>query len=209
METVFQLPKTTFIGGKETALPLKEIIARLENVYCRSIGAEYMHINNLDQINWIRQKLETPGALNLPNDDKRRVLARLSRSIGFEAFLAKKWTAEKRFGLEGVEMLIPCMKQVIDRSTEYGVESVVMGMPHRGRLNVLANVCRKPLEHILTQFHGLEVADEGSGDVKYHLGTYVERLNRVTNKNIRLAVIANPSHLEAVNPLVEGRVRAE
>ena len=115
METVFQLPKTTFIGGKETALPLKEIIARLENVYCRSIGAEYMHINNLDQINWIRQKLETPGALNLNNEDKRRVLARLSRSIGFEAFLAKKWTAEKRFGLEGVEMLIPCMKQVIDR----------------------------------------------------------------------------------------------
>ena len=168
-----------------------------------------MHINNLDQINWIRQKIETPGALTLGNDDKRRLLARLSRSIGFEAFLAKKWTAEKRFGLEGVEMLIPCMKQVIDRSTELGVESVVMGMPHRGRLNVLANVCRKPLEHILTQFHGLEAADEGSGDVKYHLGTYVERLNRVTNRNIRLSVVANPSHLEAVNPLVEGKVRAE
>ena len=209
LDKEFQLPQTTWIGGDQKTLPLREIIRRMENVYCKSIGAEYMHINNLDQINWIRQKLETPGALNLHNDDKRRVLARLSRSIGFEAFLAKKWTAEKRFGLEGVEMLIPCMKQVIDRSTEYGVESVVMGMPHRGRLNVLANVCRKPLEHILTQFHGLEVADEGSGDVKYHLGTYVERLNRVTNRNIRLSVIANPSHLEAVNPLVEGRVRAE
>ena len=209
MDKEFQLPQTTWIGGDQKTLPLREIINRMENVYCKSIGAEYMHINNLDQINWIRQKLESPGALNLPNDDKRRVLARLSRSIGFEAFLAKKWTAEKRFGLEGVEMLIPCMKQVIDRSTEFGVESVVMGMPHRGRLNVLANVCRKPLEHILTQFHGLEVADEGSGDVKYHLGTYVERLNRVTNRNIRLSVIANPSHLEAVNPLVEGKVRAE
>jgi len=208
-ETEFQLPTTTWIGGEQKSLPLKEIINRLENVYCKSIGAEYMHINNLDQINWIRQKIETPGALTLQNDDKRRLLARLSRSIGFEAFLAKKWTAEKRFGLEGVEMLIPCMKQVIDRSTELGVESVVMGMPHRGRLNVLANVCRKPLEHILTQFHGLEAADEGSGDVKYHLGTYVERLNRVTNRNIRLSVIANPSHLEAVNPLVEGKVRAE
>merc|ERR1719458_2078908 len=205
----FQLPQTTWIGGDEKSLPLREIINRLEKVYCGSIGTEYMHINNLDQINWIREKIEAPGALNLPNDDKRRVLARLSRSIGFEAFLAKKWTAEKRFGLEGVEMLIPCVKQVIDRSTEFGVESVVMGMPHRGRLNVLANVCRKPLEHILTQFHGLEVADEGSGDVKYHLGTYVERLNRGTNRNIRLSVIANPSHLEAVNPLVEGRVRAE
>merc|ERR1719450_119830 len=141
----FQLPQTTWIGGNQKTLPLREIINRLENVYCKSIGAEYMHINNLDQINWIRQKLETPGALDLNNEDKRRVLARLSRSIGFEAFLAKKWTAEKRFGLEGVEMLIPCMKQVIDKSTELGVECVVMGMPHRGRLNVLANVCRKPL----------------------------------------------------------------
>ena len=131
METVFQLPKTTFIGGKETALPLKEIIARLENVYCRSIGAEYMHINNLDQINWIRQRLESPGAMELNNTEKRLLLARhvtllakelqcitlmifsrISRSVGFEGFLAKKWASEKRFGLEGVDMLIPCMKQV-------------------------------------------------------------------------------------------------
>jgi len=210
MDTVFQLPTTTFIGGKEKALPLKEIVSRLEKVYCGSIGAEYMHINNLDQINWIRQKLETPGALELDNTEKRLLLARISRSIGFESFLAKKWTAEKRFGLEGVDMLIPCMKQVIDKSTELGVECVVMGMPHRGRLNVLANVCRKPLEQILCQFNpGVEAADEGSGDVKYHLGTYIERLNRATNKNIRLSVVANPSHLEAVNPVVEGKVRAE
>jgi 2-oxoglutarate dehydrogenase E1 component len=100
-----------------------------------------------------------------------------------------------RFGLEGCEILIPAMKQVIDKSTEFGVESVIMGMPHRGRLNVLANVCRKPLEQIFSQFAALEAADEGTGDVKYHLGTYIERLNRVTNKNIRLAVVANPSHL--------------
>jgi len=209
LDTVFQLPKTTFIGGQEKSLTLREIINRLENVYCRSIGAEYLHINNLDQINWIRQRLETPGALEIDHAEKRLLLARITRAIGFESFLAKKWTAEKRFGLEGVEMLIPCMKQVIDKSTELGVECVVMGMPHRGRLNVLANVCRKPLEQILTQFHGLEAADEGSGDVKYHLGTYIERLNRATNKNIRLSVVANPSHLEAVNPIVEGKVRAE
>ena len=131
--------------------------------------------------------------------------------------------------------MIPGMKTSIDVSTEYGVESVVIGMPHRGRytlfirgtigyqlkskkqpqiplklylnlifrLNVLANVCRKPLDQILTQFAGLEAADEGSGDVKYHLGTYIERLNRNTNKNIRLAVVANPSHLEAVDPVVQ------
>ena len=84
-----------------------------------------------------------------------------------------------------------------------------LGMPHRGRLNVLANVCRKPLDQLLTQFAGLEAADEGSGDVKYHLGTYIERLNRVTNKNIRLSVVANPSHLEAVDPVVQGKVKAE
>ena len=93
------------------------------------------------------------------------------------------------------------MKEVVDVSTMAGVESVVIGMPHRGRLNVLANVCRKPLDQLLTQFAGLEAADEGSGDVKYHLGTYIERLNRVTNKNIRLSVVANPSHLEAVDPI--------
>merc|ERR1712110_362543 len=120
-----------------------------------------------------------------------------------------KYSSEKRFGLEGVDMMIPGMKTAIDVSTEYGVESVVIGMPHRGRLNVLANVCRKPLDQILTQFAGLEAADEGSGDVKYHLGTYIERLNRSTNKNIRLAVVANPSHLEAVDPIVQGKVRAE
>jgi len=209
LDRVFQLPTTTFIGGNEKALSLREIINRLQNVYCRSIGAEYLHINNLDQIQWIRQKLETPGALQLDNDEKRLLLARITRSIGFENFLAKKWPGEKRFGLEGVEMLIPCMKQVIDKSTERGVEHIVMGMPHRGRLNVLANVCRKPLEQLLTQFHGLEAADEGSGDVKYHLGTYIERLNRATNKNIRMCVVANPSHLEAVNPVVEGKTRAE
>jgi len=209
LDTVYQLPVTTFIGGKETSLPLREIISRLEKSYCGSIGAEYMHLNNLDEVNWIREKMETPGALALDEDDKKMLLARISRATGFEGFLAKKWTAEKRFGLEGVEMLIPAMKQVIDKSTELGVESVVMGMPHRGRLNVLANVCRKPLEQILTQFAGLEAADEGSGDVKYHLGTYIERLNRATNKNIRLSVVANPSHLEAVNPIVEGKVKAE
>ncbi|XP_037563550.2 2-oxoglutarate dehydrogenase-like, mitochondrial [Dermacentor silvarum] len=106
-------------------------------------------------------------------------------------------------------MLIPAMKTIIDRSSELGIESIVIGMPHRGRLNVLANVCRKPLEQIFTQFSGLEPADEGSGDVKYHLGMSHERLNRVSNRNIKLAVCANPSHLEGVDPVVQGKTRAE
>uniref|UniRef100_A0A0K2UIX6 2-oxoglutarate dehydrogenase, mitochondrial n=1 Tax=Lepeophtheirus salmonis TaxID=72036 RepID=A0A0K2UIX6_LEPSM len=209
MDKIYQLPHTTWIGGKEKHLPLREIIMRLENVYCGSIGAEFMHLSNLDEVNWIRKRLETPGSMAVNVDEKKLILQRISRSAGFENFLAKKFTSEKRFGLEGVEMLIPGMKTIVDRSTELGVESIIMGMPHRGRLNVLANVCRKPLVQILTQFGGLEAADEGSGDVKYHLGTYIERLNRATNKNMRLAVVANPSHLEAVDPVVQGKARAE
>ncbi|KAF2364758.1 2-oxoglutarate dehydrogenase E1 component [Trinorchestia longiramus] len=209
MSRSYKLPMSTYIGGKETSLPLSDIISRLENAYCGSIGVEFMFINSLEQCNWIRQKFESPGIMTMGKDEKRLLLARLTRSHGFEAFLAKKFSSEKRFGLEGCEILIPAMKQVIDKSTSLGVESFVMGMPHRGRLNVLANVCRKPLEHIFTQFAGLESADEGSGDVKYHLGTYQERLNRMTNKNIRLAIVANPSHLEAVDPVVQGKTRAE
>nr|XP_050850296.1 2-oxoglutarate dehydrogenase complex component E1 isoform X4 [Vespula vulgaris] len=209
MDRVFKLPSTTFIGGKDKSLPLREILKRLESTYCGHIGVEFMFINSLEQCNWIRQKMETPGIMEVTNDEKRLILARLTRATRFEAFLARKWSSEKRFGLEGCEILIPAMKQVIDKSTELGVESIVMGMPHRGRLNVLANVCRKPLNQIFTQFAALEAADDGSGDVKYHLGTYIERLNRVTNKNIRLAVVANPSHLEAVDPIVQGKTRAE
>ncbi|XP_017765396.1 PREDICTED: 2-oxoglutarate dehydrogenase, mitochondrial isoform X1 [Eufriesea mexicana] len=209
MDRIFKLPSTTFIGGKEKSLPLREILKRLESAYCGHIGVEFMFINSLEQCNWIRQKMETPGIMEMTNDERRLILARLTRATGFEAFLARKWSSEKRFGLEGCEILIPAMKQVIDKSTELGVESIVMGMPHRGRLNVLANVCRKPLSQIFTQFAALEAADDGSGDVKYHLGTYIERLNRVTNKNIRLAVVANPSHLEAVDPVVQGKTRAE
>ncbi|XP_043191293.1 2-oxoglutarate dehydrogenase, mitochondrial-like isoform X1 [Amphibalanus amphitrite] len=209
MDTVFQLPSSTFIGGREKALPLREIVNRLEQAYCRSIGVEYMYINDLEQCNWIRQKIESPGIMQFTNDEKRLILARVARATGLESFLARKFSSEKRFGLEGGEVLIPAMKHIIDVSSAMGVESFVMGMPHRGRLNVLANVCRKPLEQIFAQFAALEVADEGSGDVKYHLGTYIERLNRVTNKNVRLAIVANPSHLEAVDPVVQGKVKAE
>ncbi|XP_067124853.1 2-oxoglutarate dehydrogenase complex component E1 isoform X2 [Centruroides vittatus] len=209
MDRMFKLPPTTYIGGKEDVLPLREILRRLENVYCQHIGVEYMFINSLEQCNWIREKFETPKIMDLTKEQKRLLLARLVRSTKFEDFLAKKWSSEKRFGLEGCEALIPAMKTIIDRSSELGIESIVMGMPHRGRLNVLANVCRKPLEQILTQFSGLEPADEGSGDVKYHLGMSHERLNRMTNKNVKLAVVANPSHLEAVDPVVQGKTKAE
>ncbi|KAL7889948.1 hypothetical protein AOLI_G00022060 [Acnodon oligacanthus] len=210
LDKTFQLPSTTFIGGHETTLPLREIIHRLETSYCGHIGMEFMFINNVEQCQWIRQKFETPGIMKFTDREKRTLLARLVRSTRFEDFLARKWSSEKRFGLEGCEVLIPALKMIIDRSSAAGVESVIMGMPHRGRLNVLANVVRKDLDQIFCQFDPkLEAADEGSGDVKYHLGMYHERINRETDKNITLSLMANPSHLEAVDPVVQGKTKAE
>ncbi|CAM9135580.1 unnamed protein product, partial [Lampetra fluviatilis] len=167
LDKVFRLPTTTFIGGGESALPLREIVKRLE--------------------------------------------ARGGRGSGqFEEFLAKKFASEKRFGVEGCESLIPALKTLVDTSSAMGIDSIIMGMPHRGRLNVLANVIRKELEQIFCQFESkLEAADEGSGDVKYHLGMYHERINRVTNRDITLSLVANPSHLEAVDPVVQGKTKAE
>lgn len=210
LDKVFQLPNTTHIGGDNDVLTLREILKRLNSVYCGHIGLDYMFIPDKSKCDWIRKRFETPGIIQLDEEDKRTLAKRLIRSTGFEAFLAKKWSSEKRFGIEGCEVLIPAMKTIIDKSSDFGVESIIMGMPHRGRLNVLANVCRKSLEQIFTQFDPtLEASDEGSGDVKYHLGMSHELLNRATNKLVRLAVVANPSHLEAVDPVVEGKTRSE
>ncbi|KAL2083570.1 hypothetical protein ACEWY4_021343 [Coilia grayii] len=210
LDKTFQLPSTTFIGGNETTLPLHEIIRRLETAYCGHIGVEFMFINNVEQCQWIRQRFETPGVMQFTNAEKRTLLARLVRSTRFEDFLARKWSSEKRFGLEGCEVLIPALKMIIDKSSEAGIATIIMGMPHRGRLNVLANVVRKDLDQIFCQFDPkLEAADEGSGDVKYHLGMYHERINRETDKDITLSLMANPSHLEAVDPVVQGKTKAE
>uniref|UniRef100_A0AAR2LHH6 2-oxoglutarate dehydrogenase-like, mitochondrial n=1 Tax=Pygocentrus nattereri TaxID=42514 RepID=A0AAR2LHH6_PYGNA len=207
LDKTFQLPSTTFIGGHETTLPLREIIHRLETSYCGHIGMEFMFINNVEQCQWIRQKFETPGIMKFTDREKRTLLARLVRSTRFEDFLARKWSSEKRFGLEGCEVLIPALKMIIDRSSAAGIESVIIGMPHRGRLNVLANVVRKDLDQIFCQFD--PKLEAGSGDVKYHLGMYHERINRETDKNITLSLMANPSHLEAVDPVVQGKTKAE
>uniref|UniRef100_A0A673LW10 2-oxoglutarate dehydrogenase complex component E1 n=1 Tax=Sinocyclocheilus rhinocerous TaxID=307959 RepID=A0A673LW10_9TELE len=178
--------------------------------YCQHIGVEFMFINDLDQCQWIRQKFERPGVMQFSLEEKRTLLARMVRSTRFEEFLQRKWSSEKRFGLEGCESLIPALKTIIDKSSNKGVDTVIMGMPHRGRLNVLANVIRKELEQIFCQFDSkLEATDEGSGDVKYHLGMYHRRINRVTDRNITLSLVANPSHLEAVNPVVQGKTKAE
>lgn len=209
LDRVFTLPDSTFIGGGQAQLPLREILKRLQTAYCGVIGVEYMFINNRDQQEWLRQQFETPGVTHLSAEDKKTLLKRLIRSAGLEDFLAKKWPSEKRFGLEGCEVLVPALKGIIDISSAKGIDSIVIGMPHRGRLNVLANVCRKPLETILTQFKALASSDEGSGDVKYHLGLSHERMNRASNRNLKISLCANPSHLEAVDPIVQGKTRAE
>ncbi|KAI6203680.1 hypothetical protein M3Y94_00584500 [Aphelenchoides besseyi] len=209
LDREFLLPPTTFIGGEKTALTLREILHRLKNIYCNHTGVEYMHLTNYEQQEWIRRHFEAPRVTELTAEQKKVLFKRLIRSTKFEEFLAKKWPSEKRFGLEGCEVLIPAIKQVIDRSSTLGIDSVVIGMPHRGRLNVLSNVCRQPLATILSQFSTLEPSDEGSGDVKYHLGVSIERLNRQSQRNLKIAVVANPSHLEASDPVVQGKVRAE
>uniref|UniRef100_A0A914MB68 2-oxoglutarate dehydrogenase, mitochondrial n=1 Tax=Meloidogyne incognita TaxID=6306 RepID=A0A914MB68_MELIC len=209
LDREFLLPPTTFIGGDKATLPLRDIFERLKKIYCHRTGIEYMHLTNYEQQDWVRKHFEAPRVTELTPAQKKVLFKRLIRSTKFEDFLAKKWPSEKRFGLEGCEVLIPAIKQVIDQSSAMGVDSIVIGMPHRGRLNVLSNVCRQPLSTILSQFSTLEPTDEGSGDVKYHLGVCIERLNRQSQRNIKIAVVANPSHLEAVDPVVQGKVHAE
>ncbi|XP_044750398.1 2-oxoglutarate dehydrogenase, mitochondrial-like isoform X2 [Coccinella septempunctata] len=190
-------------------MPLSEIIQRCEEVYTNHIGAEYRYINDTDKIKWIRQRLEPPGVAVLTKEKKIKLWERLVRTTVFEAFLAKKWSSEKRFGIEGCEILIPAMKEVIDQSTKRGVENYIIGMSHRGRLNTLVNVCRKPLHQLFAHFIGLEAAEVGAGDVKYHLGTFAKVMNRTNNKIINISLVANASHLEHVNPVCLGKCRAE
>merc|ERR1712178_656450 len=201
----------TAIGGDSPTLTLETIIARLKDAYCDSIAVEYMHIGSKEQCDFIRERIENPEYRKL--DDEERIInyKRILQAEKFETFLQKKWSSEKRFGLEGVESIIASTKAVIDVAVDDGVESIIMGMPHRGRLNVLANVVRKDFSTLFTQFNSdLETDDvEMTGDVKYHLGIHHERLNYKTNKMVTLACCANPSHLEAVDPVVQGKTRAE
>jgi 2-oxoglutarate dehydrogenase E1 component len=189
-------------------MTLREIIAACERLYCGSYGVEYIHIPDREQCDWLRERLEIPQPFKYSVDEKRRILDRLIWGTNFEAFLATKYPNDKRFGLEGGESLIPGMKALIDRSVDYGVKDIVIGMPHRGRLNVLSNVVRKPNESIFSEFAGTaEPNDEGSGDVKYHLGMNFERPTP-SGKRVQLSLVANPSHLEAEDPVVLGKTRA-
>ncbi|KAJ6004403.1 hypothetical protein N7499_000468 [Penicillium canescens] len=200
------LPRFATDGRKK--MTLREIIDACEKIYCGSYGVEYIHIPDRKPCEWIRDRFEIPQPYNYSVDDKRRILDRLIWSSSFEAFLATKFPNDKRFGLEGCETLVPGMKALIDRSVDYGIKDIVIGMPHRGRLNVLSNVVRKPNESIFSEFAGsTEPSDEGSGDVKYHLGMNFERPTP-SGKRVQLSLVANPSHLEAEDPVVLGKTRA-
>jgi 2-oxoglutarate dehydrogenase E1 component len=197
-----------FLTEERKKMTLREIIAACEKIYCGSYGVEYIHIPDRKPCEWIRDRFEIPEPYKYSVDDKRRILDRLIWSSSFESFLATKFPNDKRFGLEGCESLVPGMKALIDRSVDYGIKDIVIGMPHRGRLNVLSNVVRKPNESIFSEFAGsTEPSDEGSGDVKYHLGMNFERPTP-SGKRVQLSLVANPSHLEAEDPVVLGKTRA-
>ncbi len=197
--------------GLETAT-LREVLSIVKRTYCSKIGIEFMHIQYPDQKAWIQQRIEGAGSVpDLTNDDRVRILRQLYASEGFERFLHIKYPGTKRFSLEGAESVIPMIETIIETAGALGVEDIVLGMPHRGRLNVLAAVMGKSYAAIFSEFQG-ESANpddvQGSGDVKYHLGTSSDR-ELANGETIHLSLSANPSHLEAINPVVEGRTRAK
>jgi 2-oxoglutarate dehydrogenase E1 component len=207
-----------FLSEDRPVQTLRQILTRLKETYCGTVGYEYMHIQDREQCNWLRAKIETERKKQYSPERKQIILDRLAWGELFEGFLSNKYSAAKRFGLEGCESLVPGFKEAIDKAAEMGVEAITIGMPHRGRLNVLANVVRKPLQTIFNEFKGgPKLVDElpntesqytGSGDVKYHLGTSFDRPT-LRGGQIHLSLVANPSHLEAVNTVVTGKTRAK
>lgn len=199
------LPRFAENGKK--SMKLKEIIENCEKMYCGSYGVEYIHIPSKEQCDWLRERIEIPQRFNFSTDAKRQILDRVIWACSFETFLASKFPNDKRFGLEGAEAVVPGLKALIDTSVETGIEDIVIGMPHRGRLNMLSNVVRKPNESIFSEFTGSKEFDEGSGDVKYHLGMNYQRPT-TSGKHVNLSLVANPSHLEAEDGVVLGKTRA-
>ena len=196
--------------GLESAT-IREMLAILKRTYCGSLGVEFMHISDPEEKAWIQERIEgVDKEISFTKEGKLAILDKLIESDGFEKFLAKKYTGTKRFGLDGGEAMVPALEQIIKRGGALGVKDIVIGMPHRGRLNVLANVMAKPYRAIFNEFHGGASHPEdveGSGDVKYHLGASSDR--EFDGNRVHLSLTANPSHLEAVDPVVLGKARAK
>jgi len=197
------------LGGYRSA-KLRDIITLLRETYCGKIGAEYMHLLDLDERKWLREHMEsTTNTPDLSKEDKKDILHKLNQAMAFEQFLHKKYIGHKRFSLEGAETLIPMMHFLMEQAGENDIEKFFLGMAHRGRLNILVNVMNKPYSKVFADFEGnIDPGTiQGSGDVKYHLGTK-GTYKTTTEKEIELELMPNPSHLESVNPVVEGATRA-
>ncbi|MBL6427169.1 MULTISPECIES: 2-oxoglutarate dehydrogenase E1 component [Maritimibacter] len=196
--------------GLEVA-SMRQIIDIVRATYCGTFALQYMHISNPEEAGWLKERIEGYGKeIRFTREGRRAILNKLVEAEGFEKFLHVKYMGTKRFGLDGGEALIPAMEQIIKRGGNLGVEEVVIGMPHRGRLSVLANVMSKPYRAIFNEFQGGSFKPEdvdGSGDVKYHLGASSDR--EFDGNTVHLSLTANPSHLEAVNPVVLGKARAK
>ena len=205
--------KGVFEAGKEIGIgpaSLSDIIAHLEQTYCESIGVEYLYMRQPEVIDWLKRRMESSrNSEKLRNEDQREIFKHLKEAAGFENFIHKKFVGAKRFSLEGTEGLIPALNAIIEHGVTLGLEEYVIGISHRGRLNVLANIMEKPYENIFKEFYATEYEDGiVLGDVKYHLG--FDKV--VTTKNgskVKLSLLPNPSHLETVAPLAEGMVRAK
>ncbi|MFZ1990207.1 MAG: thiamine pyrophosphate-dependent enzyme, partial [Alphaproteobacteria bacterium] len=196
--------------GLETAT-MREMLDILRRTYCGTLGVEFMHITDPEQKAWLQERIEgADKEITFTPEGKKAIFNKLVEAEGFEKFLQIKYTGTKRFGLDGGESLIPAMEQIIKRGGHLGVRDLVLGMPHRGRLNVLANVLSKPYRAIFHEFKGGSSTPgevEGSGDVKYHLGASSDR--EFDGNRVHLSLTANPSHLEAVDPVVLGKARAK
>ncbi|MDQ4070024.1 MAG: multifunctional oxoglutarate decarboxylase/oxoglutarate dehydrogenase thiamine pyrophosphate-binding subunit/dihydrolipoyllysine-residue succinyltransferase subunit, partial [Actinomycetota bacterium] len=208
--TIWDLEREFFTDGVagRSVMPLGELLGILRDAYCRRVGVEYMHIQEPDQKHWIQEQVE--GAhTTFSTDEQLHILDRLNAAEAFERFLHTKYTGHKRFGLEGAESLIPLIDEILDSAATSGYHEAVLGMAHRGRLNVLANIVGKSFRQIFREFEGdLDPATtQGTGDVKYHLGAVGKFVGR-SGQGIPVTLASNPSHLEAVDPVVEGMVRA-
>ncbi len=203
---------TVFTAGNELgigAAKLRDIVTLLEQTYCQSIGVEFKYIRNPEKLKWMQERME--GARNTPDfsiDQKKEILEKLNEAVVFERFLGKKFIGAKRFSIEGAEALIPALDTVIEHGAELGITEYVIGMAHRGRLNVLANTLRKSYDQIFSEFEGKDYEDQlVEGDVKYHMG-YSSLVKTNTGKEVRLTLAPNPSHLETVGPVMQGISRA-
>jgi multifunctional 2-oxoglutarate metabolism enzyme len=200
---------TGSFGGDKRFMKLRDILGVLRNAYCRTTGIEYMHIQDPEQRQWIQQRVERQQP-KMAREDQLRVLHKLNQAEAFETFLQTKYVGQKRFSLEGSESMIPLLDEVIEAAAEAKLEEACIGMPHRGRLNVLANIVGKSYGQIFREFEGNvdPRTVQGSGDVKYHLGADGEYI-ALSGDTIKVSLTANPSHLEAVNPVLEGIARAK